>query len=309
MAASRTQPGSTRRVAAALGATVMGLTLLTGCVTKQVVSAPAKSPTATRSPPSPTATSSSATLEAAYSAYDSLANIVADATSDYDALAKAAGEGNLAAAKSSAVRWRDALYTWDGKVRKIAFPAAVQPEVNKLLETNGSEIAALDSLAKAGASALPDAFAAVELYDAAGVVAADQLRRALGKPHSAAVENSDLFYLLNIAQEAQHNAAVKEYRAADQRKDVAAMLAATGKQRTAMTNYLTAVNQMSLPPAMSANLARLNQAADAVLAGYQREFAAKDYAELAAVQGNSAAMKSFDDAKAGLSKELDAAAQ
>lgn len=301
-----TRTGAPRRVVAALGAVMVGVPLLAGCVTKQVASAPAKSPAASTSAPSPTSTGSSATLEAAYRAYDGLVGIDGR---DYDALVKAAAEGNVAAAKSSAGRWRDSLYAWDAKVRKIVFPAAVRSEVNKLLEANGSEIGALDSLAKVAADGLSDALAVVNLYDAAGVVASDQLRRALGQPRSAAVENADLFYLLNLSMEAQFSAATQQYRAANQRKDFADMLAASGKQRAVITDYLRSFNQMSLPAAMNANVARLKQTGNAVLAGLGRELAAKDYAELNALGQVSAAMTSFDDAKASLSKDLNAAAE
>ena len=60
-----------------------------------------------------------------------------------------ANAGNIAAAKATTSKFRDAMYDFDGEIRKIDFPPGAVSLENDLLEANRSLIADLDALGPA----------------------------------------------------------------------------------------------------------------------------------------------------------------
>ena len=56
---------------------------------------------------------------------------------------------NLSAVKADASQFRDAVFEFDGEVRKIEFPSSLQSDVNRLLEGDRTLIAELDAMGEA----------------------------------------------------------------------------------------------------------------------------------------------------------------
>jgi hypothetical protein len=63
--------------------------------------------------------------------------------------------GNLSAVKSDDSNFRDVVFNFDGKLRKISFPDSAKPSLTLMLEANRSLIGDLDSQ---GSASSPEEF-------------------------------------------------------------------------------------------------------------------------------------------------------
>jgi hypothetical protein len=76
---------------------------------------------------------------------------------------------NLLGLRRDAYNYRNGIYRFDLAIRKIAFPASVQPDVNTLLDTTKKKVAALDGMAQSsGKAAIQRYFLKQEAADLTG---------------------------------------------------------------------------------------------------------------------------------------------
>lgn len=135
----------------ALVLTLAAVGLIAGC------GGGGKSKTSDKTKPTQTATTSStASAEQAKAPYLNAVHAYNGALRTFHNRFEAdARAGNLPAGHSDDSRFRDAVFNFDGTLRKISFPPSVQTDVNAMLEANRALIADLDAQA---ASSSPSEF-------------------------------------------------------------------------------------------------------------------------------------------------------